>query len=290
MIRPVAALAVVAAAYAFAVGPVQSSSGGAPSGFAGDFENNGAPQTCNNAGCHATFDLNSGSGGVTVEAPASVAPGETVRITVTVDNQTETDGARRQGFEAIVKDPASGEAVGRVTLLDALNTRFAGFRAADTVYVTHTGDGTARTAWSFDWTAPTAEVPAGYRVYVAGNAANGNGTPSGDRIYTTTADIAAAGVAAEPVPEAVRFELSAPSPHPVAGARAHVTVDMAAAGDLSLAVVDGLGRQVRDVASGPRGLGRHRLAVDAVGLAPGLYFLVAEGPGGRRTQPMVVAR
>lgn len=290
MLRSAAALLVVASAYAVAVTPVQSSSGGAPTGFAGDFQNDGVPQTCNTTGCHASFDLNSGSGSVTVDAPTSVAPGETVRITVTVDNQTDTDGTRRQGFQAIVKDPDTGEAVGRTFLTDAVNTRFAGFRAADTVYVTHTASGTAQTSWSFDWTAPTTDVPAGYRVYVAGNAANGNNASSGDRIYTATADVAAGSVADEATPEAVRFRVSAPAPNPVAGRRARLGVEMEAPGDLTVSVVDGLGRHLRTAASGPRGTGRHEVEVDVEGLAPGLYFVVADGPGGRRTQPISVAQ
>lgn len=292
MLRVLSALAVLACVYAFAVESAESSSGGAPAGFAGDFENNGVPQTCSNSGCHATFGLNSGSGDVTVHAPASVAPGETVRITVSVDNQTDpaSPGSRRQGFQAIVKDPASGEAVGSVTLVDAENTRFAGFRAADTVYVTHTSAGTGLTSWAFDWTAPTTDVPADYRVYVAGNAANGNSARSGDYIYTTTANIASGSVSAETVPEAVRFDLSAPRPHPISGATAHVEVSMDVDGDLDLTIVDGLGRHVRRVTSDDRGRGTHRIPVEVAGLAPGMYFLVATGPGGRRTQPMGIAR
>lgn len=292
MLRFLSALTVLACAYAFAVESAESSSGGAPAGFAGDFENNGVPQTCANSGCHATFGLNSGSGSVSVDAPASVAPGQTVRISVSVDNQTDpaTAGSRRQGFQATIKDPASGEAVGSVTLVDVANTRFAGFRAADTVYVTHTSSGTGQASWVFDWTAPAADVPAGYRVYVAGNAANGNSASSGDHIYTTTADIASGGVAAEGGPEAARFDLSAPRPHPVAGGTAHVEMHLEVGGDLGLAVVDGLGRRVRRVAAGARSAGTHRIEVDVAGLAPGLYFLVADGPGGRRTQPLAVAR
>ncbi|MEM7789605.1 MAG: choice-of-anchor V domain-containing protein [Bacteroidota bacterium] len=287
MIRLASALFVVASVYAFAVEPASSFTSGAPPGVAGDLLDGADVRTC--AICHSVPSGVDPGGSVAIDAPASVAPGETIRLTVTVDNQTEAAGTRRQGFQAIVKDPASGEAVGSVTLVDP-NTRFSGFGATDTVYVTHSAPGTSATSWTFDWTAPTADVPASYRVYAAGNAANGNGGTGGDWIYATTADIAAAGVSVEGVPEAAQFDVSAPAPNPVAGRLAHVEVEMDTAGDLSLAIVDGLGRLVRSVASGPRAEGRHRVEVEVDGLTAGLYFLVADGPGGRRTQPLAIAR
>lgn len=291
MLRLLVALAVVAATYAVAVGPAATYSGGAPTGFAGDFTDpDGSPLAC--TACHTAFALGSGDGGVEVEAPAVVAPGETARITVTVDNQTDaaSEGSRLQGFQATVKDPATGRPVGRITLIEA-GTKYAGVGApGDTVYVTHAPGGTAQTSWSFDWTAPTAGASPTVRLYVAANAANGDGESSGDHIYATTVDLATASVAAEPPASAPTFDLAAPYPNPVAGDRAAADLTLQAPGAVDVALVDGLGRRVRVIASGDFGAGRHRVEVGVDGLGPGTYFVVVDGPGGRRARPLVVGR
>ena len=257
----------------------ETNSGGALPGFAGDpIPGESQPATC--ATCHRSFDLNSGDGGVAIDAPAAFGPGETVRITVTVDNRTTPveGGAARQGFEAVVKDAATDEPVGTVALVDAAATRFAG---SDGVYVTHTAGGTAQTSWAFDWTAPP--TPAGaVRVYAAGNAANGNGGTSGDHVYTATADLAPASVAAAPPPQEPTFDLSPPRPNPVRGATRLV---LSGAGWHAVRVVDGRGRTVRRAA-----VSGAEVAVSAAGLAPGTYFVVADGPGGRRVRPLTVVR
>jgi hypothetical protein len=61
------------------------------------------------------------------------------------------------------------------------------------LYVEHTVDGLIDTefgsnTWTFLWTAPP-ESAGEIVFYAAGNAANGDGSPSGDFIYTTTAAI-----------------------------------------------------------------------------------------------------
>ena len=272
----------VAAAVLLAPSVGETNSGGALPGFAGDpIPGEGAPATC--AVCHRSFAVDSGTGGVAVDAPSSFAPGETVRITVTVDNRTApaAGGAGRQGFQAVVRDAATDEVTGALALVDAEATRFAD---ADGAYVTHTAGGTARTSWSFDWTAP--DAPAGpVRVYVAGNAANGDGGSSGDHVYTATADLAPATVAAAPPADAPAFTLSPPRPNPARGGAA-VRLDVGGRAPVALRVVDGRGRTVRAVGAARGGLS----VVPTAGLAPGTYFVVADGPGGRRVRPLTVAR
>ena len=55
-------------------------------------------------------------------------------------------------------------------------------------------------------------------------------------------------------------------------------------------IVDGRGRTVRTVGSAPRGAGETPLLVRTDGLAPGLYFVVAEAGALRSIQPLTVAR
>lgn len=253
-------------------------SAGAPAGFAGNRTASGKPATCTT--CHGTYALNEGPGGVAVEAPAQAAPGETVQITVTVDNPA---GGGRQGFEATVADPATGDPVGTLGVGGTGSVRFA---QGDPAYVTHTDP--AQTSWTFTWTAPPA-APARVRVYVAGNAADGNGGTSGDRIFTATADLALAATSLGSAPEADAFSLGAPRPNPTYGP-AVLDLHLPTPGRVVVRVVDGVGRTVRHVATGDWGAGGHAVRVPTEGLAPGTYFVVADGPGGRRAQPLVVVR
>ncbi|PAP76667.1 choice-of-anchor V domain-containing protein [Rubrivirga marina] len=268
--------------------PAASKASGAVAGFAGDPGSNGGDRACTL--CHGTNALNSGEGGVTVEVDPMVEPGATVPITVTVDNQTEpaSEGSRRQGFEAVVRDAETGELWGRAVLTDATVTRYAE-GDTDEAYVTHTLEGTSKSSWTFAWE-PGMERSGTARVYVAGNAADGNGTSSGDHIYTTTSDVVVGPVAAEGGPEAA-FAVGAARPNPVRrGAAARLALSLDRPGPVAATLVDGLGRTVRQVAEAERAAGASVLAVSAAGLAPGTYFVVVDGPGGRRTQPLVVIR
>ena len=273
-----ALVAVCAAAFVLAPTPAHGSSSGASPGFAGNITlSDGEPQTCNV--CHnRPFDLNSGSGGVTISAPGSAVVGETVTVTVTVDNQTE--GGKRQGFQATVRD-ADGDLQGALVVTDAAETKLVG----SDDYVTHTN--TASSSWSFDWT--VGEESGVARIYAAGNAANGNNSTSGDHIYTTVAEVAIVATSAEPRPQPA-FTVSAPRPHPVrAGASASVAVSLDRPGRLAARLVDGLGRTVRTLTEAGEVAGQE-VRVETAGLAPGTYFVVVDGPGGRRTRPLAVVR
>ena len=286
LLRGLAALLLVAAV-ALAPDDALTYSSGAPAGFAGDFSDASGPQTC--AVCHSSFDLNSGSGGVSVDAPTQFTPGETLQFTVSVDNQTPpaAGAERRQGFEVAAKDPATGEHVGTLQVVDAANTRFA---QGNENYVTHTLSGTAESSWTVAWTAPTENLPASVRLYVAGNAASGGDGSDNDYIYTTTADLTLASVATTVPPAPVPFDLSAPTPNPVRGTSARLVLTAAEAGVVSVRLVDGRGRLVRHTTTSEWAPGAHPVDVPTQGLAPGLYFVVAEGRSGTRTQPLVVAR
>ena len=104
------------------------------------------------------------------------------------------------------------------------------------------------------------------------------GEPNAGRVYVfgwTT-------VAVEPPPDgAVSLAVA---PNPSAGEVA-VTVSLAAAQAVRVAVVDALGRSVAVVHDGPLAAGRHRLALPAA-LAPGVYAVVGAGTSAR----WVVAR
>lgn len=153
----------------------------------------GAPgeRTCNDFGCHSSFALNSGSGKLSIEVPPNYVPGQTYRIKVTL----QQTGQRRWGFEATVKKEGKNERGGEIKIVNSQLTQFAvggPSGASAPQYIEHTDDGTFEgttngpVSWEFDWVAPPAGT-GNVVFYVAGNAANGNGSNSGDYIYTTRA-------------------------------------------------------------------------------------------------------
>jgi len=287
--RPTLAL-LLTVAVALAVGvvmtpsPAASRSSGAPPGFAGNAaRTDGTAVTCTS--CHSSFELNAGPGVVTVEAPATAAPGERVPITVALD-AAALPAEGRQGFEATVRDPLTGDLWGTLHLTDAVDTQYA---TGDKGYVTHTTSGTARGTWAFEWE-PGAEATGTARVYVAANAANNDGGTGGDYIYSATADVVVAPTDGEARPE-VAFEVSPPRPHPArAGGSVALSVTLDRPGALRVLLVDGLGRVVRRVADGERAAGVARVRLETAGLAAGVYGVVVEGPGGRLTRPLVLVR
>ncbi len=255
-----------------------TNSGGAPPGFSGPEQN------CQV--CHNSFDLNSGTGGVAIEAPATFVPGAVIPLTVTVTNTTTPLPVVRQGFEASVRDAADLQVFLDSFEVDDVTVRRT---SGNERFVTHTAAGNTATSWTFNWVAPAGGAPDSVRIYAAGNAANGNSGLSGDYVYTTSVTIVRASVSAEPPPEPFALVLSPVAPNPVReSARAAYTLGRSAA--VAVRLLDGQGRTVRLIESGPRAAGAHALALDASGLAAGAYFLAVETAQGRRVQPLTVVR
>ena len=115
---------------------------------------------------------------ITSDIPVTgYVPGETYTITAS-GNHT---GAAKFGFEITSEDASSK--VGTFVITDANTTKLANNNHA----VTHTSNNTASSGsktWSFDWTAPAAGT-GDVTFFGAFNAANGNGSTSGDVIYTS---------------------------------------------------------------------------------------------------------
>ena len=277
--------------------PAATYPSGSPGGFDGSsIEEGGAARTCATSGCHDSYALDSGTGSVSMDVPTDVQPGQTVPVTVTVVNTTPPAAGSatgpRQGFEVMARD-AAGNVAGTSTITDAANTRVT--FGAD-LSVTHRTAGALRSTWTFDWTAP--DAPATVTFTAAGNAANGGDLPeqagnnsAGDYIYTTRRTVNVGGVAAEETPvRAVALALGAAHPNPVRTGASAVRLTLGEAGDVRVRLVDGRGRTVRTVAAGRRAAGEALVVVRTDGLAPGLYFVVAEAPSGRAVQPLSVVR
>jgi hypothetical protein len=112
------------------------------------------------------------------------------------------------------------------------------------------------TQWYFDWTVP-AVPPTEVIFYAAGNAANNNGTNSGDYIYTTsfTAQLSTTAVE-EPGPAGPRMSLSS-TPNPTRE-RALITYWLPVPGPVTLQVFDAGGGLVAEWTHLDPGAGLHR--------------------------------
>lgn len=149
-----------------------------------------APGEANCTACHTDFPPNSGTGNVLISGiPANYLPGQQVPVTVTVN---QMDGVRF-GFQLTAVD-SLGRRAGDLTFPtmepQPLQVVFGQVGPNKRHYIEHTIDGVTPTmfgtkSWTFTWTAPAARVgKIGF--YAAGNAANSDGSPSGDFIYTTS--------------------------------------------------------------------------------------------------------
>ncbi len=153
-----------------------------------------APGEDNCTACHVSFDVNSGAGSVSISGiPANYLPNQQVSLTVTTADSGPS--ATEFGFQMTAID-RQGRSAGSFTLpaqnpaRSQVVTGFVGGHQRN--YVEHTIDGLflpnvfGHNTWTFTWTAPPARVGK-IDFYASGNAANGDGTNSGDYIYTTSA-------------------------------------------------------------------------------------------------------
>jgi len=158
----------------------------------------GAPGEGTCASCHGSFPLNSGGGTFIITGlPATYLSGQEVDITITLRQSNR----ELYGFQVTAVNDAGGQA-GTLIVTDPTRTRtVAGSVGGGRVYIEHTFSGTTPSAtnqgsWTFRWRAPATSAGR-VTFYAAGNAANGNGNPGGDFIYTATA---ATQPAAQPAP------------------------------------------------------------------------------------------
>jgi uncharacterized protein (TIGR03437 family) len=154
----------------------------------------GAPgdQTCTESGCHTGTALNGGGGNavLTSSAGTTYTPGQQQTLSLTITDSR----ARVYGFQASARvdsNPANGQAgnfvaaASQIVICENGSLRgSAGCPAnASVQFIEHSRPSSSNTI-NFTWTAPSSDVGP-VTVYVAANAANGNGSESGDHIYTT---------------------------------------------------------------------------------------------------------
>lgn len=167
----------------------------------------GAPvdngNTCRASRCHNSFPLNSGSAKFLITTnPTVYTPGKTIKVRVSFQNWTGI----LHGFEMTAVD-TKGNRVGTFRKVSRKNNTTQvippnstdpfqrGLAAEDKgKYIEHTLAGNKKTSWTVKWHAPSTATGL-ITFYAAGNDANGNGTSSGDHIYTTQLQINATSTA-----------------------------------------------------------------------------------------------
>jgi hypothetical protein len=157
--------------------------------------NSGAPGETNCTACHVGNAVNSGGGSVFISGlPRNYRPNQEIPLTVT----TEMPGGVVFGFQMTSLGRGnlrSGEfalPTGQPVQVQKATGIIGGLTRE---YVQHTGDGVIPTeydkkSWTFTWKAPPVRTGK-IDFYVAGNAANSDGTNGGDYIYTSSASVLA---------------------------------------------------------------------------------------------------
>ena len=177
-------------ALAFSTGPPASETGALATG------SGPAEGLC--TACHTGNAVNSNGTLEILNVPAVYKPDSqyvfTVRLTSTANAGSTT---RKWGFELTAVNGSTGGGFGAIARTNADTTAtqiISGVGSFSTRrYIEHNSSGTRTGAsspvqWTLRWTAPNAAASTVRAVFfAAGNAANGNGSSSGDFIYNTSA-------------------------------------------------------------------------------------------------------
>ncbi|MBL8150940.1 MAG: IPT/TIG domain-containing protein [Blastocatellia bacterium] len=162
-----------------------ANSGGPPLG------NTAAPNEQNCTSCHSTFSLNSGRGRLAiVNLPNNYNPGQSYLVDIILDDPD----AARWGFQ-LTNVTQRGESAGTIRPVDPVQTQLSpgsvGGSSRSYLMTTIAGNfsGTRQQVmWRFEWTAPNQNVGT-VTFHAASVAADSDGSPRGDRVYTASVGV-----------------------------------------------------------------------------------------------------
>ncbi len=249
-----------------------------------------APGEGNCTACHSSFPLNSGAGSLAVTDLGGWEAGQTYDLTVTMADPD----ASRWGFELTILDDAGNSAGTLQSGGASTQTSTSGSR----VYGKQTSSGTqtgtsGQASWTMSWTAPTG-LEGDVTIYLAGNAANGNGSTQGDHIYTSAMAWPAAGASAVPLVAASGAVLESNFPNPF-NPRTTIAFELERDQHARLAVYSLDGKLVRRLLDESRPAGRHQVVWDGKDMtgsaaASGIYLYQLNSGGVRQTRTMTLVR
>ncbi len=249
-----------------------------------------APGEGNCTACHSTFALNSGSGSMSVSDLSNWVPGQTYDIDVNLADPA----ASRWGFEFTILD-SEGVSVGTLATLDG-NAQISSSGAR--TYAKQTSSGTLNgttvaAGWTLRWTAP----PAGagdLTLYATGNAANGNGSTSGDQIYAIASTWNEAGPTPAPLPLLAGAKLLPNYPNPF-NPRTTLAFELNRDQWVDLSIYSLNGRLVTNMISGSRERGHHEVRWDGMdhggrAVPSGTYVIRLRTGDGTQVNTMTLVR
>ena len=206
----------------------------------------------------------------------------------------EDPEASRWGFEFTVLGD-NDEEIGSLTNLNNLTQLSS---TATRTYAKQTSAGTLNGTtdgvdWTVRWTAPAAGS-GDATIYVAGNAANGNFSTSGDYIYAISETWAENNLSPAPLPVLAGAELKNNYPNPF-NPRTTIAFELAETKAVRLSIYSLSGRLVRTLVDGTRGQGLNEVqwdGMDSHGMATpsGTYFYRLQAGGVDQTRSMVLVR
>jgi PKD repeat protein len=143
----------------------------------------GAPSDGYCTSCHSGSVISSGSNWANISLTTNIPTGGyTPGTTYTITYSLTQSGITRYGFEATVLSSSNAMA-GSLTAGSGSTLQTSGSRT----YISHNSSGTLFSggtgSWTFSWTAPSTGVGT-VTFYTTMNAANNNGSETGDQIYT----------------------------------------------------------------------------------------------------------
>ena len=244
--------------------------------------------TCNTSQCHVGNVVNNGAGSVVIDVPAMVnwqyIPGQVYPISVTVSkSNTPLFGF---GFEALRSTGANG---GVFTITNSAETQLKTAIVGGNIRtnVVHQLDGGLTPnshTFTFNWTAPaTGTGPVTF--YAAGNAANNNGTASGDFIYTTSQPITEFLSGLDELKSVSRAHVF---PNPAVD-NFKIEFSIIETAVVTMKLLDLSGKTVREITSGTYSQGDHSIQqINGNDLKPGIYFVQMEINSDRLAKKIVV--
>jgi len=230
----------------FAVNFAMAFSSGPPDG------RTGAPGEGNCTGCHTSFELDSGDGSFSLTTgQTNYTPDEDYTLVIELADPL----ASRWGFELTFID-SEGLAAGNLSELDANTqvTSSSGRQYGKHTFIGTNAGQTSSNTWMMNWSAP-AEGAGTVSLYAMGNAANNNGSNSGDYIYSFRVELDE-GVTSGVDPYAVFASLDPNYPNPF-NPKTRIPYSLEEDSWVRLSIYDSRGRLVTVLEDGPTSGGDH---------------------------------
>lgn len=241
--------------------------------------------TCNTSGCHVGNALNAAGGSITISAPTlanwQYFPGAVYPISVTVSRAgCPIFGV---GFEAL---RSSGANAGTLTAGVGTTLKAATILGNTRTNIVHTLNGgtssTGSKTFTFNWTAPAAGTGT-VTFYAAGNATNGNGSTSGDFIYTTSQTVteSATGIEEGVVASSIKIH-----PNPIVD-NINLSFQLMSNEEVAVRILSLEGKLVETALQEKLQSGNHNLVIPAP-TQKGIYLLELNHSSGTATRKIVV--